>query len=278
MSVEVLRPGVETEPLVDGEISLDRTDIRFFNTSPQRVALEVTFRNSSDGRSAPAAALIGSAPLGAFVAWRPVAMAYIPTLEPGESFIYRKDIDATTPAALGRPDRLPPRTLLTAIGASDPQRQRGLMAADLFKLMGQGDVHWAGNLNIFIGRHEVERHMAQALRVYPGNTNLAMFVVGDGKPDAYSFEVHGDGEAWGARLLDAGSAASIIDAAGSSDDLSAAGWRDMSSGVVLLALEPPADAVQGAVEVHVNQRSSGKTAVVEFALDARAAGPGCYVL
>jgi hypothetical protein len=31
-------------------------------------------------------------------------------------------------------------------------------------------------------------------------------------------------------------------------------------------------------EVHVEQRSTGKEAIVEFSLDARAAGPGCFVV
>jgi hypothetical protein len=240
--------------------------------------VEITFRNLSAERSAPTTALIGSAPLGAFVSWTPLATALIPTLDPDESFTYRNEFDVTRPVALGAPDRVPPRTLLTAIGARGPRRRRPQMAADVLKLVGQGGVHWAGNLNIFIGRHEVERHMAQALRVYPGTANLAMFCVGDGKPDGYSFELRGDAAAWRARLLDTGSAASFIDAAASEDELSEGEWRDMGSGVMMLSVKPPADAVQGAVEVHVRQRSSGKTAVVEFTLDARAAGPGCYVL
>jgi hypothetical protein len=48
--------------------------------------------------------------------------------------------------------------------------------------------------------------------------------------------------------------------------------------VFTLLVNPLPDAVDGAVEVHVRQRSSSKTAVVEFTLSARAAGPGCYVL
>jgi hypothetical protein len=46
---------------------------------------------------------------------------------------------------------------------------------------------------------------------------------------------------------------------------------------VLLVLRPPRDCAHGDVLVHVTQRSSEKTAVVEFDLDP-AAGPGCYKL
>src|SRR5438067_2103865 len=68
---------------------------------------------------------------------------------------------------------------------------------------GWGGVHWAGNLNVFVGGRDVERHMAQALRVYPGRVNLAMFVVGSGAADEYRFELNGDGTAWNARLFNA---------------------------------------------------------------------------
>jgi hypothetical protein len=46
----------------------------------------------------------------------------------------------------------------------------------------------------------------------------------------------------------------------------------------LLALCPPADCTAAALEVHVTQRSTGQSAVVEFSLDPNAAGPGCYVV
>ncbi len=47
---------------------------------------------------------------------------------------------------------------------------------------------------------------------------------------------------------------------------------------MLLAMCPPEGCRQGNVEVHVTQRSTGKTAIVEFSFDAAAAGPGCYVV
>jgi hypothetical protein len=48
--------------------------------------------------------------------------------------------------------------------------------------------------------------------------------------------------------------------------------------VFTLALRPPADCEARSVEVHVTQRSTGQTAVVEFSLDPTAAGPGCYTV
>jgi hypothetical protein len=277
MSVELLQPHQSTEPAL-GEVSLERSDIRFFNRSPERLSIEVTFRNVDERPTEPTVALITSAPLGAFVPWRPLDVARIPGLPPGGSFVYRKDVDTTAPVALGTPDRLPPRALMTAIGAGDPRRQGGNLAVDLMRLVGQGSAHWAGNLNIFLAGRDVERHMAQALRVYPGKVNLAAFIVGNGKPDGYSFELLGDAAAWDARLIDATFAPSICRGVEMGDGIGERTWREMTHGFVLLAMEPPGDVVQGAMEVQVCQRSSGKLAVVEFTLNARAAGPGCYVL
>jgi len=48
--------------------------------------------------------------------------------------------------------------------------------------------------------------------------------------------------------------------------------------LMILAMLPPEGCRQGNLEVHVTQRSSGKTAIVEFSLDPTAAGPGCYVV
>jgi hypothetical protein len=43
-----------------------------------------------------------------------------------------------------------------------------------------------------------------------------------------------------------------------------------------LLLRPPKDAERGDVSIHVTRQSDGKEAVVEFSLDSRAAGAGCY--
>src|SRR5207249_2457738 len=77
------------------------------------------------------------------------------------------------------------------------------LAPDLWDLLGGGQPHWAGNINVFVGSRPVERHFAKALRVYPDRTNLAMFVVGDQrKPDSYSFELEGLTSDWEAGLYD----------------------------------------------------------------------------
>src|SRR5947209_15849237 len=120
----------------EGELALERTDVRFFDPSPGRLCIEVTFHNRGLGRTAPETALVGSAPLGAFVSWRPLATVRVPALEPGGRFVFRKEVGYTPPLALGTPDRVPPGHLLTAVAAPDPQAPRVSPAADLLKLVG----------------------------------------------------------------------------------------------------------------------------------------------
>src|SRR5262249_36250098 len=129
-----------------------------------------------------------------------------------------------------------------------------------------------------VGGHAVERHLAQALRIYPGRTNVAMFIVGSG-PDAYAFSLTGGGANWDAALFDSRELKSLaIDPRGCSPipfkEWTAIGQQTL----MLLVLRPPEGCSRGTVEVQVEQRSTGRTAVVEFSLDPEAAGPGCYVV
>jgi hypothetical protein len=275
MSVALFDP--VAAPPAQPELSVERTDITFSNVAPDRLAVEVAVRNLGRARSRPTVALIRSAPLGAFVPWRPLTAVAVPALEPGAETTVRAEVPVPAPVALGTPGRVPPRRLLTALAAGDPRPRAGGLAPDLFRLLGRGGVHWAGNLNVFIGGKDVERHLAQALRVYPGRTNLALFMVGSGRPDGYAFHVGGDAAGWNPRLLDMTGARSLSLEGRPGDGIPDGEWVELSHGILMLALEPPADATEGRVEVCVRQRSTDREAVVEFSLDARAAGPGCYV-
>jgi hypothetical protein len=268
--------------LAGAALSVARTDITFADVAPGRVRVEVTVWNLGDGWSAPTTAFLSSAPLGAFVPWRPLAVLPVPALPPGGDAVLRFDALRPEVAPLGPPDRVPPRKLLTALGAEDDRPgaagpRPGVLAADLADLLGRSNVYWAGNLNVFVGGRAVERHMAQALRVYPGRTNLAMFVLGSG-PDAYRFHLGGNAAGWDARLHDMTDAGAwSLDLAG--DPIAAGDWLESRrQRMLMLALQPPTGCGPGSVEVHVEQRSSGQTAVVEFSLDPSAAGPGCYVV
>jgi hypothetical protein len=144
--------------------------------------------------------------------------------------------------------------------------------------MGQRNVHWAGNLNVFIGTKPVERHLAQALRVYPDCLNLAMFIVGEGR-DGYRFHLVGEATNWNTVLYDSTEGRSLALDVQRVPPITEDEWIEMPAmRLMMLALRPPRTAKAGSVEVHVTQRSSRQTAVVEFSLDPNAAGPGCYVV
>jgi hypothetical protein len=268
---------------------LEPQDIVFANVAPDRVALRVTVRNDNEVPSPATFALVQAAPLGAFVSWRPVTALAIPPMEPGETRELGVELRTGPVQVLGRPGRVPPSSVLTALAADDggsrrsrgagfaPGLTNGTLPADLMSLFGRTNPHWAGNLNIFFPGRAVERHLARALRIYPGRVNMALFIVGQGQ-DWYSFSLAGNGAGWDARLYDMHDARSLID-----PEASAAVALDKpiymrSGGLLMLALCPPADCGQGEVQVHVQQRSTGKTAVVEFSLDPNAAGPGCFVV
>jgi hypothetical protein len=147
------------------------------------------------------------------------------------------------------------------------------------QLLLQETPHWAGNINVHAANKDVERHLARALRVYPGRLNLAWFFVGGPAQDAYAFRLGGIGKTWDATLFDMTSRESLVlnpqETAGITPDE----WipTDVTR-IMLLAMRPPKNCAAGTVEVTVAQRSSGRTAVVEFSLDPAAAGRGCYVV
>jgi hypothetical protein len=274
-----------THPLTgwDG-LRLDREDIAFSSPAPGLLAVELTIHNDGDARTSRTLGLLQSAPLGAFVPWQPLDAFQVPPLEPGESAVVTKEYAVPTPQVLGGADKLPPDRLLVALGLGEPDRRRPAanpnpapgVATDVLALIGQGSVHWAGNLNVFVSTRDVERHVAKALRVYPGYVNLAVFVVGSpSRADEYRFGLSGDAVAWNARIFNSLKGHPWV-AGAQTTALKEGEWVPATTGVFLLSVQPTAKAERGAVSVHVCQRSSGREAVVEFTLDAHAAGPGCY--
>ena len=204
-------------------------------------------------------------------------------------------------------NRIPPKRLLTAVNFPErPSRQSGTgfvamlnlflrgrtarpsgldlagrasLAPDLWDLLGRSQPYWAGNINVFVGNHSVERHLARALRVYPGRTNLAMFLVGSpGRRDAYAFELVGLASDWKACLYDLKNQNSLL-INPSDAPIEEMQWVESDGGMmVMMAAHPPVDSQTGNLEVHVTRRSSRKTALVEFNLNPTAQGPGCYFM
>ena len=154
---------------------VEREEICFYNRSPQHVHIEITMRNDGVEVSAPTRALISAAPLGAFVTWRPLALLSVPALEPGETHVLRLDAERRIPRRLGTPGRIPPRDVLTALAQDDeypnppPQDTRGCPHASTLPFTStsfRGNIHWAGNLNIFIGAR-ASSGISPGPRVYP---------------------------------------------------------------------------------------------------------------
>jgi len=269
-------------PTFDQSLQVLRKDVRFWSPSREIVSIEITVRNAGDQPTEAAMAAVQAAPLGAFVPWQFLGVADVPGLDAGQSHVIRLEAARSKVAALGSPDRIRPRRLLTALGAGDgsrpvPLATLGQLPADLFDLTGRSQVHWAGNLNVFVNLQPIERHLAQALRIYPGCTNMAMFVVGSGS-DAYRFSLEGEGADWNTVLYDAAEGRSITDFGGA-EEVASDEWIEIDrQALMMLVMTPPADCRAGTIEVHVLQRSTTKEAVVEFSLDPNAAGPGCFVV
>jgi hypothetical protein len=269
------------------DLTVRRSDIEFIDVEPGWVEIWITVRNTGSIPSGWTPAIVHSAPLGAFVAWQPRAILRVPPLQPGESAALRTRAARPMPKPLGPPDRLPPAALLTALGFDDRRRggasrgpavqqQQVLPPSPLDLLTGPG-TYWAGNLNVFVRRQAVERHAAMSLRILAGRTNVAMFVVGD--RDSYRFDLVGIGSEWNAQILDAMSAATISRGFHDGTPIELGTWTPVRGpSLLFLVVQPPAGCREGGLEVHVTQQSTGKTAVVEFSFDPRAAGPGCYVV
>jgi len=272
-----------SSPARTGSSSLcvDRTDIEFYPGAAGQVAIAIRVRNLGESRSRATRAVIQAAPLGAFVPWQPLAQVQVPSLDPGQEHVIRLDAVRPAPRPLGPPDRVPPRQLLTALGFGDRRRRERAgsgLPADLLELFGRPNPYWAGNLNVFVGDRPVERHMAQALRVYPGKTNLAIFMVGS-RPDSYAFRLKCDEPGWQTELHDMTGRPTLMLEAAVSTPIAVDEWISLpGTSALVLALLPPKDCHAGSVAVQVTQRSTGQVAVVEFSLDPRAAGPGCYVV
>jgi hypothetical protein len=249
-----------------------------------------------------------AAPFGAFLPWRDLTTLWVPPLASGASVMVDTEVQSPRPRPLGRFDRVPPERLLTALDMSDEDdrhqpsenqhelRQRSrlrrwlsrwqastssslpALPPDPADLLGRPNQHWAGNINVLIGRTAVERHQAQALRIYPGCTNVAMMFVGEARRDRYLFDLKGSGVGWNARLTQLNG---MINRRSCDKDkeLKLKSWHRFSGPFpVCVSIEPPKSCDAGELEVHVTRKSTGETAIVEFSLDPKARGPGCYTM
>lgn len=144
-------------------------------------------------------------------------------------------------------------------------------------------VYWIGNINVLIGDVDVERHMAQALRIYPGFANRCVFFLGDKAGESYSFELKGSGAEWVTKLSRLERPWGFRSFAGgyecpgkqiqSGDYL-----RVEPYGQIGVEISPPEDATEGGLSIEVCRKSDKRGAVVEFDFSESAAGTGCYTV
>lgn len=280
------------------ELHVQRCGISFHNIAPDRVRIELEVENRGQERSQPTDLHLEAAPFGAFVRWQPLTTVRVPAIPPGGKTWVQTIARQPRPEPVGSFSDIVPTGLLTAAGSGEnrrpnsPARDQGFGAArllltllggrarvgelppDLLDLLDDPRPHWAGNLNVWIERRPVERHMAPRLRVHPDRTNVAMFCLGDG-PDKYSFRIECPDPEWRCALHDLGAGKSVR----WTEDSRKPHWHAVPTMRPILFIVRPRDVIErGAAVVHVTQRSSGKTAMVEFDLDPAAEGPGCYTI
>jgi len=271
----------------------DRADISFENITPDIVRVDVRVTNDGTLPSPGTAMHLESAPLGAFLPWQSLVTLTVPALMPRQSLVVSGTAWIPRPLALakGKVEKITPSQFVeTVLAPVEPEpaprpttaktpkaaRRPPITANDPMALLGRAGFHWAGNINILMRNKAVERHVAKALRVYPGKTNGAMFFVGDRK-DGYRFDLTGMADEWQAELLNVTDRPSLRPNGARGVEQSK--WIELrGASIFYLLLRPPQAAEFGTVQVHIQRQSDNLEAVVEFNLDSHAAGAGCYTV
>ena len=235
---------VRTQP---SRLRIAREDLLFLNILPETVRLAVTVRNPADTASDPAWMHVAAAPFGAFLATTPLGRVQVPSIPAGSLTVVHAEF---ADPRHGGDSELPllPRT------EEPPRVQQGRRP------------HWAGNVHVYIGRAEAERHCARAVQLKPGRSNFSLFEVGD-RSDAYRFHFRGEGAGWSPMLM--------VPRRGQVPDDGR--WISLRPRTVVgLHLSPPADIEEGQLGVEVEQRSTGRRALVEFAFGSETLPPRCF--
>ena len=144
-------------------------------------------------------------------------------------------------------------------------------------------VHWIGNINVLIGEKDVERHMAQAFRIYPGAANRCVFFLGDKADESYGFELKGPGAGWVTNLSRLEGPWGCGYFAGGNEcpgkQIQPGDWLGVEpGGQIGVEISPPGDATEGGLSIEVCRKSDKRGAVVEFDFSESAAGTGCYTV
>src|SRR5215469_2085301 len=121
MTVVEKAPEVQIRSQSNTGLILDPKDITFEDLIGDTVIVRVKVRNAGEQRSSPTRVRLESAPFGAFVPWRRLAVLPVPPLEPGESRELSVVGTRPHPTPLGDFDRVPPMSVLTALSASSDE-------------------------------------------------------------------------------------------------------------------------------------------------------------
>lgn len=238
MARRLLAQFVPVERTGKENLYLTRHDIRFETVAPGRVHIEVTVHNRGDGASKPTQAILRSAPLGAFLAWTPLTRVDVPSIPARSEHVVQVDAEYDRNEGLNRMARL-------------PSARAQLVESSSSGLEGTGN--WIGNIDVHVKGAYAEKHCAGGRLAYGARKNVAIFSVGDGRPDRYRFEwsirCPGGPADWGVELnrLNGG-------------DLS----LPIANEYVILRFTPPAGVTKALLEVVVTRSSTGAEAVVEF--------------
>ena len=287
------------------DLVVERQDIWFESHPDDRdaVSIRIIVHNRGERASSPAVLHVQSAAFGAFLPWRPLTSVPLPRIAPGAAHTVELQARAGTPGSEGTLAPLPlvgggmamPPTSRGAAPARGGDGQEGIgrnedarggAGRHWLRLLRDasgplGTAHWAGNLNVWVdGGPEVERHMSRGLRAVAGRQNLACFFVGSVRADGYRFHFSGEHALWSPRLYPLHGI--LLGHAAPGDLPSHLGdreWKEFSGPApFILQFLPPAGSTSGELIVHVEQRSTGREALVEFGFDPEAAGPGCFTV
>ena len=218
-------------------------------SEPLRLELDV--ENSSDRHSPPRTARVEVAPFGVFLPWKPLTTVALPSLPP------RGRLRMTATVKQWGLPTLPARAFLL-----NSAFRRGQAPGSTERIQPSQCPHFVGNLNVFVNRSApVERHVKRAIGLRPGRENFALFVVGDGKRDRYTFSVAKQEAGWALEL------------AGIPWDRPV----EITSGAIALCVRPPPQAESGRVSILVHRESTRRRVPVEFELEAGASGSKCYL-
>jgi hypothetical protein len=231
---------------------IQRQGIRWSGGVGRRnLVIELDFENRSAETTCASSASVQIARFGAFVPWSPLTAVHVPPIPPEGHRTVTAIVDPDDARGMDVPG-------LGARSASIAPR-RGPLGALWRRLvaaaMGEAtDTHFVGNLNVLVGGSKpVERHVTR-LKLDRQRTNLAVFHVGDGRLDEYTFSFEAGAPGWTVEIHGVEWGIPVV----------------IASSSLTLLLEAPAKVECDRVTLWVTRASTAQRVPVEFELGAAA--------